>query len=537
MKKESSKNTKILGKGRTATGLSIGELALRLKKKNPDLSFEDAKEEAKKQLKDGNTSISKQRKLRESLEYGIGGKTKHAVMQRLFGRTAGSFLANKIRSKAHEESVANKIIKNDSDFNQPHIEEAPVTAKRITAPQGKEYGDVLKKLSTIETDVKDIKATKVEKPVEVPVPAKAEKSPHHATGMSYLKKAYKGRMTKAEMEAAVESTGGDTEQEFMTNLVKSGGKGGIGKKSEKIPTADVPKAVDDVKSAMLTPAANEDKHENAQKEALSGKEEQLKKDRDEKDEKEKKKIEKELDDIKKHLSGGGLLSLIGKFFGPLLAILPMIGTALAAIAPVLGGLVAIAGAAYAGYKIGQWLDKKFHLGEKASHAVSWAQNKLGLGGPDSIKAWHDNSISKLNKKLSGTGYTAMGAGQYKDSKGNVVKKINLPPSIKAKLDGVPKTPKISTTVPPAVKAKISAPATQAMAAAKIDSASTENAGMKSTPVSAPTVINKIDNRRMAPTPSNGNNTSDITIKTRNMEPSVGNYIGSIFNHPVVRLPV
>ena len=120
-----------------------------------------------------------------------------------------------------------------------------------------------------------------------------------------------------------------------------------------------------------------------------------------------------------------------------------------------------------------------------SHAASWVAGKFGAG-PDAAaaKAMEQNpentgqaAVVRLNKKLEGTGFTAMGAGQYKDSQGHVIGKDALPPEIKTKLDGAGLAP----TTPAAVTAQ----------AQKVDQGSTENAEMKTAaaaPVASQTTI-------------------------------------------------
>jgi hypothetical protein len=78
---------------------------------------------------------------------------------------------------------------------------------------------------------------------------------------------------------------------------------------------------------------------------------------------------------------------------------------------------------------------------------------------------------------------------------------------------------------------------QSVAATKIDAVSTDNNNMKS---GGPPIIQQIDARKTVHMPSNKGGSSAapiVAINARNMEPSIGTYIASIFSHPVIRLPL
>jgi hypothetical protein len=530
--------------GKTAAGGAILNLAIGLMKKDNTLTLEDAKEQVKENIKTKREVAKKQSKLNEALDLGLGGKYKRAVLRGLLGRGIGDKVSGMIRSKSQDEKNAIALRdldhvenpnKDDSTggYKQPNkdIEDKSKPKKelygRIKNPNMTEsqYNTIIKKLKKIEDEIKTIKLVKVQIP---PKEVKEEKNPHHEDASLGLKAlGYK----KAEIDEMLKNAKGATAQDIIKDALKP-------KNSVKIPTAQVPAATDAVKITPVS-APNQEQDQASKIKAELSANEKIKA-----DEKQKKEMKKELDDIKDKVSHGSILTTLlaglATVLGPFLALLPMIGTALAAIAPLLGGLIAVAGAAYAGYKIGQWLNDKFHISDKVVSGVEKVEGWLGMDNPEAAGKRATKTITFAesaaitNKKLEGTGYTLTNTNEYTDASGKKLKSADLPANVQAKISlGTTATPAISTAT-----AAIAAPATSAAAAKRIDAASTDNSNMKAAAAS-PTVIQNIDNSsKVAPSSSNeGGAAGPIVIAVRNMESSVGNYIGTIFNHPAVRLPM
>ena len=516
--------------GKSATGAAVLDLALRLKKKNPNLSLEEAKDKAREKIEMEASYEKTQAKLREKLEVGSGGKAKRAIFRGLLGHKLGDKVSGLIRSKSTDEQIATKLISNEKEFQEKYGERKE---KKDPSERTNDTNSmILKRLASIETIVKSLKAEKVSAP-------KAEaKNPHHQDAAAALMAlGYK----KNEVEEMLKGAQGSDVQSLIKDALKP-------KNHEAVPIAQVPNAVAavDPSTPMAVPSAQVPNAvdpstpmavPSAQEEAAGAKSEQQQREAAEGEEKRQKETKAELDDIKKHVDAqkGGILSslmgMLGKFLGPVLGLLPLIGTALTAIAPLLGGLVAIAGAAYAGYKIGQWLNNKFKIAEKIDDVIGpkYDPNKGGA---------HANTLKEVaavNKKLEGSGYTALGAGQYKDTSGHVVKHDALPASVRAKLgEGAATT---TTAAPSPMAVASQAPVAAAAAAARVDSASSDNAGMKAAAAAPVVNLTKNDNRQIIAPSKSSSSQGTIMVAVRNMEPSVGAYVASIFNHPVLRLPM
>jgi hypothetical protein len=557
-------------KGRTATGAGIIELALRLKKKDPSLSFEDAKYQASEEIKSKEAFDKKRQGLQNKLIYGVGGKTKHSFLTELLGKGLGGAISNKIRVKGLEENMANQLIAHDAEKENEHNDDGGEDSKKSRIESPSDYKQILKKLTAIEASVKAIKAVKVADPAKKEKSDEIIKTPEHEDARAGLEAlGYK----KNEIDEMLKNAKGTTAQELIKDALKD-------KNKEKIPVEQVPMAIEAAKkeieaepihTANMIPKTEptampvtspvvpvpvqkntDEAQADTQKESMEKKTEEKHEEEVAEDKKQKADILKELDDIEKHVEGGGLIGLLSKFFAPMLALLPMISTALAAIAPILGGLVAIAAAAYAGYKIGKWLDDKFHISTKIGEALAPKyENKAS--------APRKELIASTNKKLEGTGYTSQGGGKFTDPSGNTIDIKDLPPNVKAKIGIADDVKPVVMPVPaastitsvPAASTITSVPAVastaaatmvasnaKAMASAKIDEASSENTKMKSdAPV--PIIQNITNNRPAAQMPqgSSSGGSNIVRINVRNMEPSVGSYVSEIFNHPVLRLPM
>ena len=497
--------------GKTPTGSAINELAQRLRRQDRSLSFEDAKMTAREQIKAKDALVSRQAKLRESLELGIGGKYKRAVFRGLLGQNLGDKVSSLIRSKSQDQSTSDKLLDIQDKLN-PKESKQEKNSTYENLSKSSEYKTILKKLISIEAEVKSIKAVKIADPEKKKPEEPILKSPHHedaSAGLMAL--GYK----KAEVDEMLKNAKGANAGDIIKDALKK-------KNHEKIPVQEVPQAVDKVK-AEITPQA----------EAAEAKVETEHKTEVIEDKKEKKKILEELESIKKKVSGGGLLTLLGaligalliKYYKPIMEFLEPIG---AFIKKVWDGFIKPAIDMLG--KFGQWIGDKLHLGDTGSATLETEASVQ----PMEVA----NHIAGINERLKGTGYELKGAGKYTTPEGKTVGVTELPDSIRDKVDrnwrgkGVAPTTKPMATP---IAAVATAPASQA--AMRVNSVSTQNADLRADAAAepAPVIINAPTTNVVPPAQSSGG--GDILISTRNSEPSQESYIGSLFNHPAVRLPM
>ena len=575
----------------TSTGISINELALKMKQKDPTLNFKDAKKKAKEYEQAKNV-----------LEYGKGGKLKHKLLQKVLGKHLGSYVADKIRSSVDDDKAAEII--GSAEHPQVGSESAsPIRSTEIKA--------ILQKLDKIDAKLSAVKAVKVAPPTEKDAdPVKPEHYEDATLGLKAL--GYK----KEEITEMLKGAKGTSAQDLIKSALKP-------KNKEAIPIAAVPGAVDTAKQNVMkapepsaaVPEAPKPKTEKKKKEpekpknifqhfypkikskaltkvfgqslgsyindrttkpkiAPEQKDEPVKSDKTQqkildkvtvlenlalseksqkglniastpeptpvaqkstlevmpdeqkeardtsnletdraqkkKESEERKKILDELDEIKNKV-GNGLMGLFDKFILP---ILPFLSTILAPVlaAAAVGALI---------YKGTQWLLKKMgYTGETLGKFFSPQDEQV-----EALNAKHapDEGKVMVQNKIQGTGFTALGAGKYKDQKGNVLNKAQLPPDVKAKLD----TNKIGADqLRPNDKGSVSG---------KIQRVNQENAELKSADKdSPPIVINNNTTQASPPAPAPQNQPNTMVVNVRNTEPSQGSYIGSIFNHVVAR---
>lgn len=547
-------------KKRTATGMALSQLAIKLMKKDRTLTLEDARTEAFAQIKRNREAIKKEEKLHEELEYGLGGKTKKKILTKLFGESVGGFISNRIRNKSHEADVANKLITGSTEneklkglknYEAPQ-EEKIEPHQKVTQ---KEIKDINKKLDVMQQTSVKVNSFIIDKVSNIAEnakdqkqqPVRAVRSPFHKTGMDYMKKNYHGRMTKKEMEQAVMTTRGDTEQEFLMNLIKSGGKGGV-RNHERVPQSQVPTIVSGMKTEVSTASAptasiapsvksTDEVVSDPQKEAATSRTQQQHAEEVKEDKKIKETIIKKLDEILEHVKGGGILGMLGglfskflspvmKLIGPVLSLVGRIGSILPQLIKFLGPAAALAASAFAGYKVGQWIDEKTGASDKLVKGIEKVESVFGKGAEAAGKKATTTTVgadlrTTQNRALSDTSYTAVSPGIYRDSRTDeTVKYVDLPQSVKAKLGQ-----------------GIQAPDTSGVAK-KIDAVSAENKNMNK---SGAPIIQNIDARKNITAPSGGGGDSGgpaiVAINVRNMESSAASYISQIFNHTVLRLPV
>ena len=246
--------------------------------------------------------------------------------------------------------------------------------------------------------------------------------------------------------------------------------------------------------------------------------------------------------VEHHGSGllGMLAGLFGKFLspvlrliGPAMSILGKIAGVIPQLLKFLGPAAAVAAAGYAGYKVGQWINEKTHDSDKIVSALRDSKDMEQAGATASaVSAGLGNVINNNNDKLKGTGFRQVNATSFVDDAGKTYTHATLPPEIRSKISTINNTIQRATNVatpsPVAVQA--------AASSARVEAASAENVTVKNSKESS-TVVNNITNNKTMTVPSARATEQNINIMTRNPEGTVGSYVASLFNHPVVRLPM
>lgn len=286
--------------------------------------------------------------------------------------------------------------------------------------------------------------------------------------------------------------------------------------------AKTPMADPDAKAAL----------DQAQAVADKAKEEEEKKEKAQKER--DKRIEKQLKEIQDKIGSKGIFDLIAEGISGLLkSLIPTLLRPLLGLLPSMLGVLGRAGlvigvgvAAYEGAKF--LLEKVGYTGETLGRFFSGQDAKYAAQEAKFNKYENSESIiGRLNDKLKGTGFTALGAGQYKDAQGHTVKAVDLPPDIQSKIN-LATTKAVAAPTAVASKLEAQAPKAQsAMASEKI------TPPPQSEVPESPEVHVHQDNRQTNVLPQQrSSNDGGALIKVRNDEPTAAGLIASIFEHPV-----
>ena len=528
----------------TASGSALLNLALRLKSKDPTLSLEDAKGQAKDKLK-AMAGFDKQRdKLRSKLELGVGGAAKHKVLGWLFGQKLGGGIANMIRSKKGDESNAQKLIDLEKDresLTGTKTSTYGSTDRSWKIPgeeiSGNKYKNIMKKLVSIEASIKQLKSSRTLDPKETAIPT----DPHHEDAKAGLQAL---GFKKHEIEEMLKNAKGSTTEELMKEAMKS-------KKSEPIPLAQVPAAINVAKSESQEDADKTRKTESAA-EAVKA------------DLKEKKGIHATLDEILKKIkninsdsSEGGIFDDVMQFLLKIWSALALFRSGITAIAEFLEGIglvEVVAALASVGITVGTVLGitaMASHDYHKASDAADAVLNPRGvkriLGENGYTEAWEIDGkrvemrdLTPEQKDLNTIATTPDKRGGTYDA---AMKRIQASPekydfrTPEAKAMPAPAAVTSPTTSPVPVAPAAPEPEMEEVvvsASKRIADASAEKEDMTSTPAA---VINNITNNKSAPVQPSSTLSENMVLLTRNMEPSLAGYVASIFNHPVAKIGV
>lgn len=233
-----------------------------------------------------------------------------------------------------------------------------------------------------------------------------------------------------------------------------------------------------------------------------------------------------LEEISKKLdenSGGGLLGGIGG--GGALRLL-------ASAARLAGPALGVAAAGYAGYKVGEFINEQTGASEAIADVLTNDKSEEEVAAED--KKVNSSAIDKLNMKLKGTGYTALGAGKYRGPEGKVYSKPELPPQIIQKLDGpgAQVQQSVTPTPPPVIPPPQVVP--REIPTQQVGQLSQENDSLRSERTQPQVVVAPLPQPTITAPPVDNTPAKQETvmIQVRNVEPTISTYVASIFDHPV-----
>jgi len=564
----------------TASGMSINEIALQLKKQNPEISIKDHLQKAK-DIKQAE----------ETVKYSGISKGKYNLIRGTLGKSAANKAAKLLADKDQLDQAHSHL--KDFEESNKMAEQVGHNGGGLTPALEKAIVNINTKVNRIytlmqgrsakadkESAMQKVSAPNGPEPQQAPTAAKSVVTENHKDAASALKLL---GYTKAEIDDMLRDVPADaTTAEMIRAALKA--KDSAKGRAEKLPVAAVPAAIESVKAELphtdATPAApvvspetlhkpevamaappkmaepvapvvqaavpapmptadNSAETDKAQQEAKETKalEDQVRAEkaaaaRDAE-------IEAKLDDIKSKLKGKGFNELIAAALGGLVGMVwKLIAPALSAVTgPLLAGLaqvLAVVAVGVAAYEGAKWLlEKAGYKGEGLGKLFS-SQDKDVAKADAAQKASMDASAIKRNAALKGTGYHYEGHGSsyVKNDTGEVVKVQDLPPEVRAKL-----TP--SATQVPASAQTENAPKLGAVtvpksttAATAISSAAAEAQTADSQKTSAaPPVVVKNDNRKTVVQKGGGGGGASPIIKLRNDEPSIASMAAQLFDHP------
>ena len=475
---------------KTPTGASINDIALQLKTQDPNLPFEDAKDQAKNLIK-----------ARDTLAYGSKGKTSYKVLTHVFGDTMGKQIAKVMSSKEKEEEAASLL----ADYAQ--------NDKKSDRLSNKELKMIIKKLEKIDTEIKSIKIIKTTAPAPTTVKQTADRSDAHAAlaSLGYGK----GEASKM-LEGAPENA---STEELIRHALKPA--------AQRVPVKEVPAAVTQAKSSIEEPPLviptlqpkkdSSEQHSNDNKKEA----EALRKESEDKERQEKVrrtlfgKLDEIEDEVKKSHSSDWLGKLIQAVLGAF-AIGLMVGDFFKkmidkGIEWISGGLFKSLGDAI--YGIMDKLQEKFPL----IFGKSDTQKNVDRLKSQGYAMSRDEAV-KMGKKTW---------VDVNDSGISAIHNVN-PPKHKpaAQVASEQKAQAITPPTPPtsAAPAKVEAAAAEKreiMAQASAEAAVPPNITVVAPPA------------QQAP-PQQKQKEPFVVIKVRNDEPSAAAYMNNLFNHPVTK---
>ncbi len=523
----------------TATGAALNDIALRLMSKDRTLSLTDARTQATAQEQRKAEFMKKQGKLREKLEYGIGGKAKHTILTKLLGNTIGGGISNLIRSKSTDENIARNIATNNENRPEGMGMPSEGDSKWARLPSddldSKKYKKIIERLNSIEGKLNKVLSAKMIKSTESITPT----SPHHEeASQGLLVLGYK----KKEVDEMLKNASGSSAADIILKALKS-------KNTTPIPASDVPTVASNIKAEVQKDPEHKSPFAE-QEEAAEVVKEEKETDGKKSEKGHKKKVIKKLDEILDKLKnvggggssmlGGGIMAVIGRLLGPIWDAIKKVGLGIAAVAEwfaaigVTGLLAALAAVGLSAATLGglealnnhEWKKTRTDVDEKlASHGIKRLDNKGAV-----TTAWEINGerVEKadLTPEQEDVINTAVPDNMNRDKKSqDTLKKIKEHPE---KYDFRSESEKLAPAPAPAIVSP----------AARISEASSENRQLV-TQESAP-IINQVvknDNRTINQPQTQKSSGDSFLINTRNPEPSAGGYVAQIFNHPVARIPM
>lgn len=190
--------------------------------------------------------------------------------------------------------------------------------------------------------------------------------------------------------------------------------------------------------------------------------------------------------------------------------------------------IPLVGAALTGYEAGEALNEATGASQGISDALSDDKSKEEVAAED--KNLSNQALDRVNSKLKGTGYTALGAGRYQGPDNKIYDKSSLPQDLQQKLGGVVAAP---TVTPEAAKETATPPEPRPKEEAPVQSLSNENEELKREQNQQPPVVVAPQQTNLQMAAPQEQKSEPTIIQTRNFEPSVATYVASIFDHPVV----
>ena len=109
---------------------------------------------------------------------------------------------------------------------------------------------------------------------------------------------------------------------------------------------------------------------------------------------------------------------------------PALGRIATSAARFAGPAAAVAGAGYAGYQAGTYLNDKFKLSDKLNDAVDAGGSEAAAKKLTKATSFDENA-KNTNDKLKGTGYKLVARGKYQGPDGKIIPANQLPPNIKS----------------------------------------------------------------------------------------------------------
>lgn len=185
------------------------------------------------------------------------------------------------------------------------------------------------------------------------------------------------------------------------------------------------------------------------------------------------------------------------------------------------------------YEVGGAINEATGASEKIADAFS--DDKTPQEAEAEDKKLSDQGKAKINSKLQGTGFTALGGGKFQGDDGKIYNRSELPQEVQQKLPGGVQAPAVTQPqVTPEAKETATPPEPRKREEAPVQQLSEENDQLRrEQQQQPPPVIVAPQQTNLQMGQQQERQSQPVIIQTRNTEPSVSTYVASIFDHPVV----